>query len=38
VPNVTGAGMTGHNLELGVLVRGATVAVVEQILDLFVED
>lgn len=35
--NVTGAGMSGYNLELGVLVRGATVAVVEQILDLFIE-
>lgn len=33
--NVTGAGIGGHNLELGVLVRGATVAVVEQILDLY---
>jgi phosphatidylserine/phosphatidylglycerophosphate/cardiolipin synthase-like enzyme len=33
--NVTAAGMAGHNLELGVLVRGATVAVVEQILDLY---
>lgn len=33
--NVTGAGITGRNLELGVLVRGATVAVVEQILDLY---
>ena len=35
--NVTGAGIGGHNLELGVLVRGATVVVVEQILDLFRE-
>ena len=36
--NVTRAGMAGQNLELGVLVRGATVAVVEQILDLFREN
>src|SRR5439155_13055330 len=36
--NVTGAGIAGHNLELGVLVRGATVRVVEQILDLFRQD
>lgn len=33
--NVTGAGVGGHNLELGVLVRGATVVVVERILDLY---
>ena len=33
--NVTGAGIAGHNLKLGVLVRGPTVAVVEQILDLY---
>ena len=33
--NVTGAGLTGHNLELGVLVRGPAVAVVERVLDLF---
>ena len=33
--NVTGAGMAGPNLELGVLVRGPTVAVVERMLDLF---
>jgi phosphatidylserine/phosphatidylglycerophosphate/cardiolipin synthase-like enzyme len=33
--NVTGAGIAGHNLELGVLVRGHMVAVVEQILDVF---
>jgi phosphatidylserine/phosphatidylglycerophosphate/cardiolipin synthase-like enzyme len=35
--NVTGAGIAGHNLELGVLVRGATVAVVESILDMYRE-
>jgi hypothetical protein len=35
--NVTGAGIAGRNLELGVLVRGARVAVVEQILDLYRE-
>lgn len=33
--NVTGAGIGGHNLELGVLVRGAPVVVVEGILDMF---
>jgi phosphatidylserine/phosphatidylglycerophosphate/cardiolipin synthase-like enzyme len=36
--NVTGAGIGGHNLELGVLVRGAPVLVVEQILDMFRQD
>jgi phosphatidylserine/phosphatidylglycerophosphate/cardiolipin synthase-like enzyme len=35
--NVTGAGIAGHNLELGVLVRGATVAIVEEILDIYRE-
>ena len=35
--NVTGAGMAGPNLELGVLVRGSTVVVVERVLDLFRE-
>lgn len=35
--NVTGAGLTGRNLELGVLVRGPAVAVVERVLDLFRE-
>ncbi len=33
--NVTGAGIAGHNLELGVLVRGQMVAVVESILALY---
>lgn len=33
--NVTGAAIAGPNLELGVLVRGATVAVVEEILDQY---
>jgi phosphatidylserine/phosphatidylglycerophosphate/cardiolipin synthase-like enzyme len=33
--NVTGAGIGGHNLELGVLVRGAPVVVVERILNLY---
>lgn len=33
--NVTGAGLAGHNLELGVLVRGSEVAVVERILDMY---
>lgn len=36
--NVTGAGIGGRNLELGVLVRGAPVATVELILDMFRED
>ena len=35
--NVTGAGMAGPNLELGDLVHGRTVAVVERVLDLFTE-
>jgi phosphatidylserine/phosphatidylglycerophosphate/cardiolipin synthase-like enzyme len=33
--NVTGAGIAGPNLELGILVRGPAVAVVERALDLF---
>jgi len=33
--NLTGAGLAGHNLELGVLVRGAGVAAVERILDMY---
>lgn len=33
--NVTGAGIAGPNLELGILVRGPAVAVVERMLDLF---
>lgn len=33
--NVTAAGIGGHNLELGVLVRGEPVAVVERILDMY---
>lgn len=33
--NVTGAGIGGRNLELGVLIRGAPVVVVERILDMF---
>lgn len=35
--NVTGAGLAGPNLELGILVRGPGVAVVERVLDLFRE-
>ncbi len=35
--NVTGAGLAGLNLELGILVRGPAVAVVERVLDLFRE-
>lgn len=33
--NVTGAAIAGPNLELGILVRGPAVAVVENVLDLF---
>jgi phosphatidylserine/phosphatidylglycerophosphate/cardiolipin synthase-like enzyme len=33
--NITGAGLAGRNLELGVLVRGSQVAVIERILDLY---
>jgi phosphatidylserine/phosphatidylglycerophosphate/cardiolipin synthase-like enzyme len=33
--NVTGAAIAGPNLELGILVRGPAVAVVEDVLDLF---
>ena len=33
--NVTAAGLSGQNLELGVLVRGPAVAVVERVLDLY---
>ncbi|GAA0580509.1 hypothetical protein GCM10010394_06340 [Streptomyces crystallinus] len=33
--NVTGAGIGGRNLELGVLVRGEPVMVVERILDIY---
>lgn len=36
--NVTEAGIAGHNIELGVLVRGPTVMVVEHILDLYRQD
>jgi len=36
--NVTGAGIAGPNLELGILVHGRAVAVVEQLLDLFRKD
>ncbi len=35
--NVTAAGIAGPNLELGILVRGPAVAVVERVLDLFRE-
>ncbi|MGA8417967.1 MAG: phospholipase D family protein [Candidatus Dormiibacterota bacterium] len=35
--NVTGAGLAGPNLELGILVRGAAVTVVERVIDLFRE-
>jgi phosphatidylserine/phosphatidylglycerophosphate/cardiolipin synthase-like enzyme len=33
--NITAAGLAGRNLELGVRVRGARVAVIDRILDLF---
>ncbi|MGW7628115.1 phospholipase D-like domain-containing protein [Streptomyces griseoincarnatus] len=33
--NVTGAGIGGRNLELGVLVRGEPVIVVERVLDVY---
>jgi phosphatidylserine/phosphatidylglycerophosphate/cardiolipin synthase-like enzyme len=33
--NVTGAGIGGRNLELGVLVRGEPVLVVERVLDTY---
>ena len=33
--NVTAAGIVGSNLELGILVRGQAVAVVERLVDLF---
>jgi phosphatidylserine/phosphatidylglycerophosphate/cardiolipin synthase-like enzyme len=33
--NVTGAGLAGRNLELGVLVRGAQVLTIEALLDLY---
>lgn len=33
--NVTGAGIGGRNLELGILVRGTAVATVEAVLDLY---
>ncbi len=36
--NVTAAGLAGQNLELGVLVRGAGVAAVERILDMYRQD
>ena len=35
--NITRAGLAGHNLELGVLVRGPGVQVVEQVLDIYRE-
>lgn len=35
--NVTGAGLAGPNLELGILVRGPSVAIIERVLDLFRE-
>jgi phosphatidylserine/phosphatidylglycerophosphate/cardiolipin synthase-like enzyme len=35
--NITAAGLAGRNLELGVLVRGAQVAVIDRVLDLYRE-
>jgi hypothetical protein len=34
--NITGAGLAGRNLEMGVLVRGPQVVVISGALDLFV--
>lgn len=36
--NVTGAGIGGRNLELGVLIRGSKIAAVDRILDLYREE
>jgi phosphatidylserine/phosphatidylglycerophosphate/cardiolipin synthase-like enzyme len=33
--NITAAGLAGRNLELGVLVRGARVDLIDRILDLY---
>jgi phosphatidylserine/phosphatidylglycerophosphate/cardiolipin synthase-like enzyme len=33
--NLTAAGLAGRNLELGVVVSGAQVAVIDRILDLY---
>jgi phosphatidylserine/phosphatidylglycerophosphate/cardiolipin synthase-like enzyme len=35
--NITAAGLAGRNLELGVLVRGSQVAVIDRILDFYQE-
>jgi phosphatidylserine/phosphatidylglycerophosphate/cardiolipin synthase-like enzyme len=35
--NITAAGLGGRNLELGVLIRGERVSVIDRILDLFLE-
>lgn len=35
--NITGAGLAGRNLELGVLVRGAQVAIINEVINLYVE-
>src|SRR5262249_44646008 len=35
--NITAAGLAGRNLELGVLVRGSQVAVIDKILDFYQE-
>jgi phosphatidylserine/phosphatidylglycerophosphate/cardiolipin synthase-like enzyme len=35
--NLTESGLAGRNLELGVLVRGSQVVVIEHILDLYQE-
>ncbi len=36
--NITGAGLAGRNLELGVLVKGSQVVVIDRILDLYQEE
>jgi len=35
--NITGAGLAGRNLELGVLVKGSQVAAIDRVLDLYQE-
>jgi len=35
--NITAAGLAGRNLELGVLVHGNEVQVIESVLDLFID-
>jgi phosphatidylserine/phosphatidylglycerophosphate/cardiolipin synthase-like enzyme len=35
--NITGAALAGRNLELGVLVRGRQVGIIDRVLDLYRE-